>query len=71
MTENIYHIELTKIDIETIMQALEYLTDGVRATLIKLKVSSEDFSKTMNELYANELYRKFLAVYKLIERGQI
>lgn len=66
-----YKVELTKIDIETIMDALEYLTDGVRATLLKMNISKEEFNQSMSELYASQLYREFMLLWSAIERGYI
>lgn len=71
MNKEKYNVELSKIDIETILDALNYMTDSVRATLLKLKTSKEEFNKIMSELYANQLYREFMLLYAEIERGNI
>lgn len=71
MNDKKYKVELSKIDIETIMDSLQYMTDGIRATLLKMNVSKEEFFQYMNELYAHQLYRNFLELWTAIERGDI
>lgn len=66
-----YKVELSKSEIETIMDALNHYTDSVRATLLKLKVSKEDYNKYMSELQANLLYREFVLLWSEIERDNI
>lgn len=66
-----YKIELTKNELETIMDALNHFTDSVRAVMIKLKVSNEEYNKTMNELLAHQLYRDMVELWVQIEKGNI
>lgn len=71
MNDKKYKVELSKNDIETIMDSLQYMTDGIRATLLKMNVSKEEYFQYMSELKANQLYRNFLELWTAIERGDI
>lgn len=66
-----YKIELTKNELETVMDALNHFTDSVRATLLKLNVSKEEYNKLMSELLANQLYRDIVDLWVQIEKGNI